>query len=69
MAILSTIEGLEIGKEFGQFASENKHLTDAYIRERAKAAPNVAGLNTEVEAIYDAVLLALYDETAPTILP
>ena len=69
MAILSTIEGVYIGLEFGQWASENKHLTDAYIRERAKAAPNVAGLNTEVEAIADAVLLALYNQTAPTILP
>jgi hypothetical protein len=69
MAILSTIEGLEIAKEFGQFAMENKHLTDAYIRERAKAAPNEAALNAEVEALYDIVLLALYNQAAPTILP
>jgi hypothetical protein len=69
MPILSTLEGVAVASEFGQFASENKHLTDAYIRERAKAAPNVAGLNTEVEALYDIVLLALYNQTAPTILP
>lgn len=69
MPILSTLEGVMIASEFGQFAAQNKHLTDAYIRERAKAAPNEAALNAEVEALYDTVLLALYDQTAPTILP
>ncbi len=69
MAILSALEQVMIANEFAAWAVENKHLTDAYIRERAKAAPNIAQVNTDVEAVVDTVLLALYNQTAPTILP
>lgn len=69
MAVMTAYELLVIGTEFAQWASENKHLTDAYIRERGKAAPNIAQVNTDIEGVIDTVLLALYNQAAPTILP
>ncbi len=68
-AVLTAFEMLTIGNEFAQYASENKHITDAFIRERAKAAPNLAQVAADIEGTIDAVLLALYNQAAPTILP
>lgn len=69
MAVMTTLELNVIANEFAAWCSENKHMTDAYVRERGKAAPNVAQVNTDIEGAIDTVLLALYNQTAPTILP
>ena len=69
MAILSTLEAVNVAAEIGEDLLQSVAITDVFRRERAKAAPNVAGLSTEVQAIAATVITALYNQTAPTILP
>ena len=69
MIALSAVQTTQLAVEFASFATQSTMLTDMARREKAAAAPDMAGFNAAYEAIVDVILLSLYNQAAPTIAP
>lgn len=70
--VLTAAEKLKVDYDLGALllGEPGRNAVGGFcVRERAKASPDFATLSTEIQAELAIILTALYNQTAPTILP